>query len=97
LERWDLISHEIVRRHEQGLKEVSVPDLEIQIGRSRAELEDWISKAEGFLTKMTSEGVMFSDEEMKELQVRNYNQNGKILIFVMTEFQQFSFVLDFRI
>jgi len=76
LERWDLISHDIVRRHEEGLKDVSVPQLEVEVEKEKTELESWLTKAEDFLAKMSSEAVLFSDEEMQELQVRNHAMNN---------------------
>lgn len=69
LDRWELISHDIVRRHEEALKGVSDTELEIEVERDKTELDSWLTKAENFLAKMSTEAVLFSNEEMQELQV----------------------------
>ena len=70
LQKWNLTSHEVVKRFEKKLKGVSIPDLESKQQKLVKDLEEWIDKAENFLSKVSSETLMFSDDEIMELQVR---------------------------
>jgi len=49
--------------------EENIPELLRSHEKVVDDLKDWLDKAESFLNRMTAENILFSDDEIMELQV----------------------------
>lgn len=70
LARWNGLSNDMVQKHKANIPEDKIPELEAAHEKVVDDLKDWLEKAEHFLNRMTADNVLFSDEEILELQVR---------------------------
>ncbi|XP_035715809.1 dystrophin isoform X4 [Folsomia candida] len=71
LARWNGLSNDMVQKHKANIPEDKIPELEAAHEKVVDDLKDWLEKAEHFLNRMTADNVLFSDEEILELQALN--------------------------
>jgi len=63
------VSQTIVDQHKDMVPPSIIPQLEQSQKKVVNDLESWMDKAEQFLQKMSTDGVLFTDDEIIELQV----------------------------
>lgn len=71
LEKWDFLKKDMVQKHKSNIPQEKLPELEAAHEKVVNDLQEWLDKAEKFLNRMASDNVLFSDEEILELQVYN--------------------------
>lgn len=76
LKKWDFLAKDIVQKHKDNVPEDKIPELEAAHEQVVDDLKDWLDKAEKFLNRMTADNVLFTDDEIVELQVHAiFHQN----------------------
>jgi hypothetical protein len=71
LEKWNIVSEDMVKRYKENISEDQIPLLESTHKEVVDDLKEWLEKAETFLNRMTGDTVLFTDDEIMELQVCN--------------------------
>jgi len=69
LKKWNIVSEDMVKKHKENISEEDIPMLEEDHKEVVDDLQDWLEKAEVFLNRMTGDTVLFTDDEIMELQV----------------------------
>lgn len=71
LAKWDFLSQDMINRHKTNISPEQIPELEGAHEQVVKDLDGWLEKAENFLSRMTADNVMFTDDEISELQALN--------------------------
>ncbi|CAL8109930.1 unnamed protein product [Orchesella dallaii] len=71
LKKWNLLSHQLVKMQKDNLQLTDVNEVEIKHSGTVGELDEWLVKAENFLSKLSGESNIFNDDEIIELQALN--------------------------
>lgn len=69
LKKWDLLSQQVVKMHKDNLALKDMDEVETKQRGIVGELDGWLVKAEAFLGRLAGDNVVFTDDEIFELQV----------------------------